>query len=515
LLEREGIIAAQRERIAALEHHVHVLTKLVFGPSSEKRSPAPPAQPPGQGWLFVKELALEAQRTAQEKEARATVEVRSEGKSRKSGGRRSRYPDHLPRVRTTYELSEEERRCLCGNELSEIGEDVTRELERVETTVVHEIARKKYACRSCEGNVRIAPGPDRAIERGLLGTGFLAHVIVERFGNHLPYHRLEKQYEREGLDLSRVVLWQSMEKCAKRLAPIVDRIKAEVLASPVVHTDDTPVTVAESSVGGRRQARIWIYLDREGRHVYEYTESRKRDGPLEVLKNFKGCLQADRYKGYEVLYVPDGATEVACWAHARRKYVDAEATDPKLAAEALRRIGELYEVERAAKEAGLEEEKRAALRREKSGPNLEALRSWLALAQTQVLEKSPMGEAIRYTLSNWTALTRYLEDGRLSIDNNAAERALRPFAVGRKNWLFFGNAEGGRTAATLMSLLMTAKAVGLDPQEYFRDVLIRIGKHADVAELTPHEWKKRFAPTVAAERARLLDRFLGRTSSPA
>jgi transposase len=168
----------------------------------------------------VRELALEAERTAQEKEARATVEVRSEGKPRKAGGRRSKYPDHLPRVRTTYELPEGERRCACGGELSEIGEEVTRELERVETTVLHEIARKKYACRKCEGNVRIAPGPDRAIERGLLGTGFLAHVIVERFGNHLPYHRLERQYGTEGLDLSRVVLWQSMEKCARRLEPI-------------------------------------------------------------------------------------------------------------------------------------------------------------------------------------------------------------------------------------------------------------------------------------------------------
>jgi transposase len=522
LSERERVIAAQREqikskeeRIASLEHRVHVLAKLVFGPSSEKGPSAPAEEAPGQGWLFVRDLALEADRTAEETHARATLEVRPGDPSKKRHGRRAKFPDHLPRVRTTYDLPEEEKRCACGEELSEIGEEVTRELERVETAVVHEIARKKYACRKCEGNVRIAPGPDRVIEKGLLGTGFLAHAIVERFGQHLPYYRLEKKYAAEGLDLSRVVLCQSMGKCAQRLKPIYDELKRQVLASDVLHTDDTPVTMADSSLGGRRQGRIWIYLDRERRHFYDFTESRKRDGPIGVLGNFKGYLHADRYGGYEELYWPGGATEVACWAHARRKYDQARTSEPKLAAEALRRIAALYAVERETKEPELQGEALAAYRREHARPLLEELCAWLALAQTQVLEKSPMAQAIRYTLSNWEALGRYVEDGRLSIDNNAAEAALRPFAVGRKNWLFFGNDNGGRTAAILMSLLMTAKAAGLEPRQYFRDVLIRVGKGGDVADLTPHGWKRRFEPQVKADRERLLGRLLGRTSSPA
>lgn len=522
LSERERVIAEQREliksgeeRIASLEHRVHVLTKLVFGPSSEKRPSAPSEQAPGQGWLFVRDLALEAERTAEEKRARATLEVTSGDPTKRRHGRRAKFPDHLPRVRTTYDLPQEEKRCVCGEELSEIGEEVTRELERVETMVVHEIARKKYACRKCEGNVRIAPGPDRVIDKGMLGTGFLANVIVERFGQHLPYYRLEKKYAAEGLELSRVVLCQSMAKCAQRLAPIYEELKRQVLGSEVLHTDDTPVTMADSSLGGRRQGRIWIYLDREGRHFYDFTESRKRDGPIGVLGDFKGYLHADRYGGYEELYWPGGATEVACWAHARRKYVDAQTSDPKLASEAVRRIGGLYAVERAAKKEGLKGEALAAYRREHARPLLEELRPWLALVQTQVLEKSPMAQAIRYTLSNWEALERYVEDGRLSIDNNPAEQALRPFAVGRKNWLFFGNDHGGRTAAILMSLLMTAKAAGLESRQYFRDVLIRVAKGAELTDLTPHGWKRRFQPLVQVERERLLDRVLGRSSSPA
>jgi len=236
------------------------------------------------------------------------------------------------------ELRPEDRVCPCGGELAEFGEEVSRELERVETTVVHELARKKYACASCKEGVVTAPWRGKVIDKGLLGPGFLSHVIVERFGHHMPYYRLEGKYRSEGLDLSRSVLCASMARCAELLEPIAEQIKGEILASPVVHTDDTPVRLARGPDGKPREARVWAYLNQEGRHWYDFSDSRKRDGPARVFAGFTGYIQADAYQGYDRLYVPGGATEVACWAHARRKFVEAEATEPALAKEAIDRI---------------------------------------------------------------------------------------------------------------------------------------------------------------------------------
>ena len=286
----ETEITRQRDEIARLAHHNEILTKLVFGRSSEKRAPLA-LDPVWQGNLFLREIAAEAARLAEQHQVIATVEVQAHQRQKK--GRRSAFPEHLPVVRTVCELREEDRRCACGGELREFGEEVSRELERVETAVVHEIARKKYACAQCQEGVVTAPWRGKVIDKGLLGPGFLAHVITERFGNHLPYYRLEAQYKREGLDLSRSVLCESMARCAELLAPIADEIKAEVLASPVIHTDDTPVTLARSPEGGSRQARVWVYLNREGRTWYDFTTSRKRDGPARVLGDYTGFVQAD------------------------------------------------------------------------------------------------------------------------------------------------------------------------------------------------------------------------------
>ena len=498
-------IAARDEAIARLEHNNQVLTKLIFGTKSEKRLPLS-ADGSLQGNLFLKEIAAEAARLAEEHRVVATVEVAAHQRHKK--GRRSAFPEHLPVVRTVCELREEDRRCACGGELREFGEETSRELERVETTVVHEIARKKYACSSCKEGVVTAPWRGKVIEKGLLGPGFLAHVITERFGNHLPYYRLEGKYKSEGLDLSRSVLCESMARCAELLGPIAEALRKEVLASDVIHTDDTPVTLARPPEGGgSRQGRIWVYLNREGRHWYEFTESRKRDGPARVLGDFTGFIQADAYGGYDQLYLPGGASEVACWAHVRRKFVEAEPTDPDLAREAVDRIRSLFQVEEAG--ANLTDEDRRALRQDKAGPLLEELRAWLDLAETQALPKSPLGKAIGYAKHQWTALIRYLDNGRLEISNNAAERALRPFAIGRKNWLFFQREGGGKTASILMSLLMTAKAAGIHPGDYFKDVLLRISTCTDARLLTPHGWKEHFEAEVSARRHEILQKLVG------
>jgi transposase len=504
--EHRQTIAQLREANAQLEERNRVLAKWVFGCSSEKRVPQP-GDPSLQGNLFLADIAAEAERLAAEHQVVATVEVPRH--TRTKGKRRGEFPAHLPVVRTVCELRDEDRVCACGGELKEFGEETSRELERIEMTVVHETARKKYACSTCHEGVVTAPWRGKVIDKGLLGPGFLSHVITERFARHQPYYRLEGKYRAEGLELSRSVLCESVARCAELLEPIAEQLRKEVLASPVVHTDDTPVTLAmpQASQGGSRQGRVWVYLNPEGRHWYEFTESRKRDGPARVFADFNGYLQADAYGGYDQLFFPGGATEVACWSHVRRKFVDAEATDPVLAKEAIDRIRALFQIEEAAKE--LSDAARAELRRAKARPLLTEFEAWLKLAETQALPKSPLGKAIVYAQNQWPALVRYVDDGRLSISNNAAERALRPFAVGRKNWLFFQREGGGKTAATLMSLLMTAQAAGIHVGDYFRDVLVRISTCTDVTKLTPQGWKDHYAAEVTERRHALLREIAG------
>ena len=504
--EHRQTIAQLRDANAQLEERNRVLAKWVFGRSSEQRV-AEPADPSLQGHLFLADLAAEAERLAAEHRVVATVEVPAHTRTKQR--RRGEFPAHLPVVRTVSELKDEDRVCACGGELVAFGEEVSRELERIETTIVHELARKKYACTTCHEGVVTAPWRGKVIDKGLLGPGFLSHLITERFARHQPYYRLEGKYRAEGLELSRSVLCESMARCAELLAPIAEQLRQEVLASPVVHTDDTPVTLAQpqSSQDGSRQARVWVYLNPEGRHWYEFTESRKRDGPARVFQDFTGYLQADAYGGYDRLFFPGGATEVACWAHVRRKFVDAEVTDPTLAKQAIDRIRALFQIEAAAKE--LSDAARAELRAQQAQPLLEEFRAWLALAETQALPKSPLGKAIGYAQKQWPALVRYVEDGRLAISNNAAERALRPIAVGRKNWLFFQREGGGRTAAILMSLLVTAQAAGIHVGDYFRDVLVRISTCTDVKKLTPHGWQEHYAAEVTERRHALLRQIAG------
>lgn len=513
LQERTALLAERDTTIAQLRHRIDVLSRALFEPRSERRPIWKPTDQPGQGWLLFPDLIERAERVADKTGQRGSVEITRVGKPRKKGGRRKKYPSHLPVIRTTFELPEDDRNCVCGHELHEIGEEVTRELERLEITVVHEIARKKYACRACTDGVTTAEGPPRVIPKGQLGVGFLSHVIVERFAHHMPYHRQEKKYAAEGLDLSRSVLWRSTHRCAEQLKPIYEELVRQVLASDAIHTDDTAVTLQVSRTGGRRQARIWVYRDLEGRQVFDFTQSRGRDGPARLLEEYRGYVIADAYPLYDVFFGPEKATEVGCWSHARRYFVRAETSDPTLAKEAISKIGLLYDVERCAKELSMGPEEVFALRQELSLPLLEDFETWMKARRLEVLDKSPMARAIDHALSNWEALKRYCEDGRLPIDNNPAERSLRSVAVGRKNWNFIGNEKGGWTAAILFSLVETAKAAGVDPRTYLEDVLLRVGTEEDVSSLTPHGWKERWEPKVKAHRQDLLERLMGRAGA--
>ena len=506
-------VEALKQIIAELQHRITVLTRALFAPRSERRPSAGFVMDPGQMHLLFPELVEAAERVADEKRAPGSVEAKIPDEpaaqpKKASPRRRKQFPSHLPVFRTTYELTDDQLACSCGAQVSRIGEDVSRELERLEIAVVHEIARTKYACKTCQEGVRIAPGPDRVIDKGILGAGFLATVLVERFAHHMPYNRLESKYASEGFDLSRSVLCESSMSCAELLEPVARQILKDALASGVIQTDDTPVVIQEDSHQRSRKARVWVYRGLGGQVYFDMTETRGRDGPIEILKDYRGYMQADAYGVYDAIYKDGSVQEVACWAHARRYFIEAEDGEPKLVEEAIRRIGELYGIEQLAKEQKLDFDTVRALRQREALPRLAALRDWLTATEAQVLAKGALATAIRYAHANWAALCRYCEDGRLSIDNNASERSLRSIAVGRKNWVFFGNERGGKAAAVMYSLIATCKEHDVDPRTYLRDVLLRIAKVSDVSELTPYGWKKKWAPVVEHHRASIIERLM-------
>jgi transposase len=529
--ELEQQLSAQRDRLAVQQRTIEQLQQMLFGRRSEKCSRDGIEELPlFKGHLFLADILAEAEAVAQRTGSHGEIEMTPAAtpqahERKKKGGRRSKYPPSAPVVTTRYRVADGVRTCSCGVECKTIGWETRRELERIEVTVVHQIEQEKIACpKGCPG-VITAEGPQRVIEKGILGHGFLAHLLVERFGNHMPYNRLEKKYASEGLDLSRSVLQRSAAKCAELLDPIWQQVRRDVMSSPVIFTDDTPVTLIETSTGAPRKGRTWIYLDRDGRHFYDFSESRSQEAPLEVLSGYEGFVHADAYPGYDCLYLPQGATEVACWAHARRKFWDLRSRY-KRCAEILGMIGELYGVERGAaaridelrqQRAGTEspllrdeeDEIRRQVRQDHCPPILARINAWLELCVATELPNGELAAAAQYSLNHWTALCRYASDGRLSIDNNAAERALRAVAVGRKNWLFYQTAGGGKTAAILLSLVKTARAIGIDPRTYLRDVLVRIQHCREVTKLTPHGWKAYFADEVEARRKDTLARFVG------
>ena len=504
-----ALIVQRDERIAALEHNLAVYARMLFGDSSEKRKLTGLASGhPHQLHLFLADLVADAERIAEETGATGSVEVErpKPTKRTRKKGRRTTWPEHLPRVTSTFELPEDERVCACGGQLHAIGFEETRELERIEVTCVHTKKRAKYACRSCEEGVVTAPGPPRVIEKGLLSPGFLAHVIGERFQFHMPYYRQEKKYASEGLDLSRSVLERSVARCGELLEPLHTALREEVLSEDIVFTDDTVIRIAqEGKQGSSKKGRLWIYTDKQGRHFYDFTESRSRDGPDSIFDGFNGYVQADAYSVYDKLFLPDDVTEVACWAHTRRKFETAQNSDPELSEKALDLIAKLYLVERTARERNLDPVGVAALRREHALPVLEEIHAWLGVTEAQVLPKSPMGIAVHYALAQWEALQVYVTDGRLEIDNNRAERAMKPVAVGRKNWLFVQTRGGGNTASIMMSLIQTAEAAGVNVKLYLRDVLQRIATESDVTKLLPHGWKKHFEAEVVGRRNAIID----------
>jgi transposase len=344
-----------------------------------------------------------------------------------------------------------------------------------------------------------ASKPAMPIDKGLPGPGLLAHVIVSKYLDHLPLYRQENISERHGIFIPRSTSCDWMAKCAELLRPLYDIMVAQVLQSQWLHTDDTPVKNLGHAPGTTAQARFWGYLGDTAHpfNVFDFTVNRKRDGPQTFLANFHGYLHADAFTGYDALYLPSPRTdqtpilEVACNAHARRKFHEARGTDAARSHQALAYYSQLYEIERRAKEQGLDEEKRRQVRQDLAVPILARFRTWLESERPKVLPKSPMGEAFTYALNNWTALVRYTEAGFLSIDNNAAEREMKRIAIGRKNWLFVGSEKGGHTAAVLISFTSTCHRLGLNSWAYLHDVLTRLPRTTPEQrdDLLPNRWQ--------------------------
>jgi len=482
-------VETKDRRLRQLQHWVEQLLRARYGPRRERVSE-------NQLFLFAVALVSAGREAPREPEASAAPEKTESSEGKRKGHGRQRLPKSLERRRVVYDLEEAKRKCPeCREELKRIGEEVSERLEYVPASlVVIQEACQKYACaKGC--TVVTAEKPMAPIEKGLPGPGLLAHVAVSKYGDHLPLHRQEAIFQRQGVELSRQTMADWMRAGADLVSPLYELMKQQVLGSKAIQTDDTPVPVLDPDLPHTRTGRIWTYVG-DGEHpytVYDYTPTRSRDGPEEFLKAFRGYLQADAYSGYDHFYEePErGIEDVACMAHARRKHWEAQSSDLMRSTVMLAYIRLLYDVEREARDRKLQGEGRRALRQKKSKPILDDIHTYLEREQPQMLPKSPEGEAIAYMLSNWKALIRYCEDGDLEIDNNGAERSLRSVAVGRKNWMFYGSDNGGRTAAVLSSFIATSKRLGLDPFAYLRDLFGRIGSHPQsrLAELLPDQWK--------------------------
>lgn len=450
---------------------------------------------PDQLKLFVEELKR-AQGASKDDDGQLPLPDANASGQDENSRPRGRQPlaPHLKRQRVEHDLTADEKHCQdCHQDLHFLGEDTSERYEYIPAQfLVIEDVCKKYACQC---TVKTATKPPQPIAKSAAGAALLAQVIVSKVADHLPLYRQGKIFSRLGVELSDQTMGGWLRQSSVILEPLYDLLAAYVLSSKVVGTDDTPVRVLDKNFPKTtRKGRFWPYVgDREHPGVvFDYTPTRERAGPVEFLKKYRGYLQADAYAVYDSFFTdPErGLVEVACWAHTRRHFHEALETDSAHMGVVLAYIAKLYVVEKEARAAGIVGDDLRLLRQQGAAPVLTELHAYLLRIRQEVLPKSAAGQAVSYALKNWPALTRYCEDGALSIDNNHTERTLRGIAVGRRNWLFVGSDEGGRMMAILRSFVGSCELVKVDPFEWFRDVLSRVGEHSMQAleELLPHRW---------------------------
>jgi transposase len=493
----------QKNELAGVQNRLDQLLRRLYGPKGEKFNPHQPT-------LFD-DLPATDTPVSPVAEPEKPVEM----KKLKGHGRRG-LPKNLKRQTVIHDLPEAEKPCpCCQQQRVKVGEDSSEKLDYIPSSLfIVDHVRFKYACPKClknqiESNIEqpliaAAPMPPSVIDKGIAEPGLLAHVIVSKYMDHLPLHRLEGMFQRQGVPIPRSTLCDWMAACAAALTPLYRFMLAEVLQSKVIHTDETRVPVQDT--GQTRSGRLWVYVgDRDHPYtIYDYRIDKSRDGPAEILKEYKGFLHADAANVFDGIYRPGAITEVGCWAHARRHFHDCRTSDTAVSAEAMARIGALYAVEREATEVierdGLTSDaadtRRLQYRRDKSVSLLASLKTWVDATVASTLPKSPITQALAYVQRHWQALNRYTEQGYLNIDNNAAERGFRPIAVGRKNWLFAGSDAGGKTAAVLFSITQTCRDHKIDPWAYLRDILTRLPLLGNqptpdqLRNLTPTAWQQ-------------------------
>jgi transposase len=493
--EKDDVLRENRSLANKVGFLQALIEKLKRGNRSEKVNP-------DQLELFE---AIDPMITAMAEEAsddEAVVTVPQHQRKKRASGR-GPLPANLERKEIVYDVSDAERTCgLCGDQAMElIDAETTEELEyQPERFFVTAHKRLKYACPCCKRNVVTAPLPARVIPKGIPGPGLVAHVVTAKYADHLPLHRQEGIIARSGVVISRQTMCDWVAVAADLLSPIVEELRRELLRGCCVRMDATGVKMLAKTRTVR--AHLWAYLKKNEIAVYDFTVEHNKEGPRRFLGDHRGYVQGDADTIYDPLF--KSAThlvEVGCMAHCRRKFFDACDTDRDRGRHAIALFREIYAIEAEMKAGGLSPGQRTIARRELTKPLLAAFHAWISEEQARVLPQSPIGRAVRYALKHWTALTRFADDGELEIDNNDTERALRHVAVGRKNWLFAGNAEGGRRAAVIYSAVMTCKLNGIDPFAYLRDVLAERARNPqrNVAEFTPMAWKVAQAAAAASK----------------
>lgn len=494
LAQAHQLIVRQQARIAWFEEQFRLLKHQKYGASSEAASP--------QSALFNEAEVLATPGVAPVDKPAAATSPRA-----KPG--RKPLPQNLPRITIVHDLPEDQKVCGCGCALHRIGEDVSEQLDIVPRQLkVIEHVRIKYGCRACNEGIKTAPAPAAPIPGGLPTANLLAHVIVEKYQRALPLYRQEEGFREDGIELSRTTLANWMIQSADRLTPLYLALQDHLLKQPVIHADETPVQVLkEPGRAAQTQSYMWLYRSGwEGTPIilFDYQTTRAREHPKVFLKDFKGYLQVDGYAAYDRLPV----TLVGCMAHARRYFHEALQAQPAGAVEgsraqqAIDHIGALYAIERELTDAEADAQERHRVRQIRSRPLLDAFKDWLDELAPQVLPKSLLGRAVAYTRGQWDKLCRYVDDRRLSIDNNRSERAIKSFVIGRNNWMFSATPQGAAASAVLYSLVITARENGLTPYDYLRHALSTmptLKTRADVQQLLPWNVRTSLPPGVERE----------------
>jgi len=488
-----------QEKIHYLEEQLRLLRGELFGRRSEKHHGPHPDQ---------KLLFADKDNDLLEQVSSRDDRIQIGAHSRKKRGRKP-LPEDLPRIEIIHDLSDDQKQCACGAELTRFGQEVSEKLDYIPARLrVERHIRYKYACKNCEGvedqgpSVKIAPLPVQLIPKSHATAGLLAHIGVSKFGDGLPLYRQQKMFERLGIELSRATMSKWMVQAAGQCSGLIDLLREQIRSGPLIGIDESPLQVLKEA--GRKntsKSYMWVYRGGPAGHpvlLYDYQKTRSGKTALAFLHDYKGYIQTDDFSGYDHLDQKPGIVHLGCWAHARRKFVKVAAVrkkhrskrvNPKsLADQALDYIGKLYQIEKQARRQELDADQIHRLRQKEAQPLLDQFKYWLEATQPLTPPKGLLGQAISYTLANWEKLIIYLQDGRLRPDNNLVENAIRPFVVGRKAWLFAGSPDGARASATFFSLIETAKANGLEPYAYLRYIfenLPLVKSEQDLQDLLP------------------------------